>query len=308
MEHNTAITKKEFKRMVTMHGKWLSGNCGRRANFFGDRFEPDISMHGIDLTLSDFRNADLSGMDLSWANLSRANLTNANLTGANLFCAGLDYIRFSNAELTNANLGSSSMFNSNLIFAHLIGADLRGANMNHSMMHGANLRNADLSNANLRHSDLTNADLREADLRYADLSHANLLGADLRGAKLEGVNLGRSDIHGCRLDETETARMGTVLESPITGYKKSKEGRIVTLEIPEGAIVFSINNGKCRTNIAKVVDTGGEAELRSSYDPKFKYRVGEELRVKDFCMAYNVECESGIHFYKTREEAVRHKI
>lgn len=307
MEEIKPITRKEFKRTVTMHKKWLRGNCGRRANFFGDRFEPYISMNGIDLTLSDFRNADLSGLDLSWANLSRADLTNANLTGANLFCAGLEYIRFANAELTNANLGSSSMFNSNLTFAHLIGAYLRGANMNHSMMHGANLRNADLAYANLRYSDLTNADLREADLRYADLSHANLLGADLRGANLEGVDLSRSDIRGCRLDETETARMGTVLESPITGYKKSKEGRIVTLEIPEGAIVFSINNGKCRTNVAKVIDTEGEAELTSSYDEKFKYRVGEELRAKDFCMAYNIECGQGIHFFRTRDEAVCYK-
>lgn len=303
-----AITKKEFKRMVTMHNKWLSGNCGRRANFFGDRFEPGVSMNNIDLTLSDFRNADLAGMDLSWANLSRADLTNANLTGANLNGAGLDYTRFANAELTNANLGSSSMFSSNLTFAHLIGAYLRGANMNHSMIHGANLRCANLAYANLRFADLTSADLRDADLSYADLSHADLLGADLRGANLEGVNLNHSDIRGCRLDETETARMGTILESPITGYKKSEEGRIVTLEIPEGAIVFSINNGKCRTNVAKVIDTEGEAELTSLYDPKFKYRAGEEIRAKDFCMAYNIECGQGIHFFRTREEAVRYKM
>lgn len=308
MEHNTAITKKEFKRMVTMHGKWLSGNLGRRANFFGDRFEPGVNMHGIDLTLSDFRNADLSGMDLSWANLSRADLTNANLTGANLVGAGLDYIRFANAELTDADLGSSSMFNSNLTFAHLIGANLVGANMNHSMMHGANLRNANLANANLRCTDLTNADLRDANLSYADLSHADLLGADLRGANLKGVDLSRSDIRGCRFDETENARFGEILKSPITGYKKSKEGLIVTLEIPKGAIVFSINNGKCRTNVAKVIDTEGNAELTSSYDPKFKYRAGEEIRAKDFCMAYNIECGQGIHFFKTRDEAVQYKM
>lgn len=298
MEEIKPITRKEFKRMVTMHGKWLSGNCGRRANFFGDRFEQGVSMYGLDLRKSDFRNSVLSGIDLSCADLSHANLS----------CANLGHIRFDGADLTGADLSNTSIVWSNLAIAKLSRADLKGANLNRSTMHGANLRNADLSHANLSYADFTNADLRNADLSHADLGYANLLRADLRGANLEGADLTCANMYRCRLDETETERMGTILESPIIGYKKSKEGRIVTLEIPEGAVVFSINNGKCRTNIAKVVDTGGEVELRSSYDPKFKYRVGEELRVKDFCMAYNVECESGIHFYKTRGEAVRHKI
>lgn len=288
MEHKTVITKKEFTEKVTLHNKWLMDKGGERANFFSDKFEQDISMYGLDLRKSDFRNTVLSGMDLSCADLSHAVLSCADLSHANLSCANLDHIRFDGADLTGADLSNTSIVWSNLAIANLSRANLKGANLNYSSMHGSNLRNADLSNANL--------------------GFANLLRADLRGANLEGADLTGANMYRCRLDETETERMGTVLESPIIGYKKSKEGRIVTLEIPEGAIVFSINNGKCRTNIAKVVDTGGEAELRSSYDPKFKYRVGEELRVKDFCMAYNVECESGIHFYKTREEAVRHKI
>lgn len=308
MEELKPITKNEFEKMVKMHNEWLRGGGGRRANFFGDRFEQDISMSGIDLRLSDFRNSFLSGMDMSWANLSRADLTNADLTSANLYGACLDYIRFDGADLTGADLSNASIVWANLSHADLGRAKLHGSSLIHSTMHCANLRNANLSHANLRYADLSHAYLTGADLRYADLSHANLFEADLTGANLDGADLGRADICGCRFDETETARMGIVLESPITGYKKSKDGRIVTLEIPEGAIVFSINNRKCRTNVAKVIDTEGEAELTSSYDNGFKYRVGEELRVKDFCMAYNVVCGPGIHFFRTKEEAMQYQI
>ena len=136
------------------------------------------------------------------------------------------------------------------------------------------------------------------------MSNANLKGANLRGAKLEGVDLTQANIYECEFDENENARTGEILDSPITGYKKSREGYIVTLEIPKGAIVFSINNMKCRTNMAKVVDMEGEEELTSVHDPNFKYRVGDEIVVKDFCMAYNIECATGIHFFKEREDAM----
>lgn len=131
----------------------------------------------------------------------------------------------------------------------------------------------------------------------AYLRYANLSGADLRGA-----NLSRAD-----LDESEKIRLGVCLEEPMTGYKKCEDGVIVTLKIPEGAIVFSINNSKCRTNVAKVIDIdNGLTKVASNYDSKFIYRKGRIVRVNNFNCQYNEECASGIHFFRTREEAEKY--
>ena len=212
---------------------------------------------------ADLSDADLTGVDLSGANLRYADLTRANLTGANL---------------TGVNL-----YDANLIGANLSDADLSYAN---------------LTGANLTDADLTGADLYGAYLTGADLRHANLSGVDLIKSKLEYANLTDTI-----LDEKEQCRKGIVLTEPMIGYKKSDEDKIITLEIPIGAKVFSINNNKRRTNKVKVIDMQGEAELSSMYDSKFKYHVGDEIEIKDFDDNYNVECGAGIHFFLTREEA-----
>ena len=135
------------------------------------------------------------------------------------------------------------------------------------------------------------ADLRWADLREANLSCANLRWADLRWANLR---------------DADKFRLGKVLDEPLTGYKKTKEGVVITAEIPEGAIVFCIN-GRCRTNKAKIIDMGGHEVLHSKYDSSFEYRLGQEIEIKDFNLMYNVECASGFHFFMTRKEAEEYK-
>ena len=152
----------------------------------------------------------------------------------------------------------------------------------------ADLRGADLRGANLRGADLCDADLRGADLRGADLCDADLRGADLRGADL------------C---DAEKMRLGRILTEPLTGYKKTREGVVITAEIPAGAIVFCINGKKCRTNRAKITDMAGHEMLHSKYDNGFEYRLGQEIVIENFNLMYNVECASGFHFFESREDA-----
>lgn len=122
---------------------------------------------------------------------------------------------------------------------------------------------------------------------------ATLCDADLCDANLRGANL-------C---STEKLRLGRILTEPLTGYKKTKEGVVITAEIPEGAIVFCINGSKCRTNRAKITDMGSNEILHSQYDNSFEYRIGQEINIKDFNLMYNVECASGFHFFRTKKEA-----
>ena len=167
----------------------------------------------------------------------------------------------------------------------------------------ADLRRADLSGADLSCANLSCADLRRADLSGANLSCADLSGADLRRADLSGADLSCADLSGANLSGADQFRLGKVLDEPLTGYKKTREGVVITAEIPAGAIVFCINGSKCRTNKAKITDMDDREVLHSQYDNSFEYRLGQEINIKDFNLMYNVECASGFHFFRTRKEA-----
>ena len=174
-------------------------------------------------------------------------------------------------------------------------ANLKGANLEGAYLEGANLEGAYLEGANLKGASLNGAYLEGANLKGANLEGAYLEGANLEGAYLEGANL-----------EGEDFRLGKILTEPMTGYKKTWEGVVITAEIPAGAIVFCINGSKCRTNRAKITDMAGHDVLHSQYDNSFEYRLGQEIEIKDFNLMYNVECASGFHFFRTREEAEKY--
>ena len=191
-------------------------------------------------------------------------------------------------------------------------ADLSEANLRKADLHGATLLGA-----NLREATLYGSDLRKAYLHGADLSEANLYGANLRGANLIEANLSGADLYGADLSKADLSeadlsgdyrfRLGQILTDPLTGYKKTKEGVVITAEIPAGAIVFCINGSRCRTNRAKITDMGVHEVLHSQYDNTFEYRLGQEIEIKDFNLMYNVECASGFHFFMTRKEAEEYK-
>ena len=139
-----------------------------------------------------------------------------------------------------------------------------------------------------QHQHWINEDVDGWEDMRADLSDKDLSGLSLDGASLDGA---------------EKIRLGQILTEPMTGYKKTQEGVVITAEIPAGAIVFCINGSKCRTNRAKITDMAGHDVLHSQYDNSFEYRLGQEIEIKDFNLMYNVECASGFHFFRTREEA-----
>jgi hypothetical protein len=261
------ITKKELKTILEQHELWLVSNEKE-----GNR-------------------ADLSGANLTSSDLSGANLTSSDLTGADL----------SDADLFGADLTGANLSGANLTCAHLTRADLTDANLTGANLRRADLRGADLRFANLRGADLTCTNLTCVNLYGADLTRADLSGADLINSELEYTNLTDTI-----LDDKEQCRKGIVLTEPITGYKKAYSGKIITLEIPIGAKVFSINNNKRRTNKAKVIDMQGETELSSWYNTNFKYHVGDEIEIEDFDENYNIECAEGLHFFLTRKEAEKY--
>ena len=147
------------------------------------------------------------------------------------------------------------------------------------------------------------ANLNGANLEGANLDGANLVEANLERANLKWANLVEANLYGANLYGDVRKRLGRFLTEPITGYKKTAEGVVITAEIPAGAIVFCINGTKCRTNRAKIIDMAGNEVLHSQHDNSFEYRLGKEIIIEDFNLMYNVECASGFHFFENREEA-----
>ena len=180
--------------------------------------------------------------------------------------------------------------------------DLSGADLTDVDLRYANLRGTDLRYANLRYANLSDADLRKADLRCADLRGVNLGGADLRGVNLRGI-------------KTNIYTIGYSLACPEKGsfiaYKKAN-GCIIKLLILEDSKRSSATTVKCRCDKAKVLDienikTGLKVmEVRSNYDSKFIYRVGEIVSVDNFDDDRWNECSTGIHFFMNRENAMNY--
>ena len=153
---------------------------------------------------------------------------------------------------------------------------------------------ANLSDANLRGANLIKVNLRWANLIRADLSEADLSEANLSEAKLDWP-------------------LVCPEKGSFVGYKKCRDNLIVELEIQEDALRSSATTKKCRCSKAKVLSItnldGSEANVEyavSKKDSGFRYKVGEVVSVDDFDTNRWNECSTGVHFFMTREEAVRY--
>ena len=169
-------------------------------------------------------------------------------------------------------------------------ADLRSANLRSANLSYANLSYANLSYANLSSTDLSYANLSSTDLSYANLSYANLRYANLSYANLRYANLRK--LYAIR----------TILpEGDLIGYKQLRGGTICKLRIPADAKrVGGLVGRKCRAEFAVVL----EGEGFSKHDPQFKYTAGQVVKPSEaFNDSLVSECESGIHFFITRQEA-----
>lgn len=159
---------------------------------------------------------------------------------------------------------------------------------------GKSGKRADLNGADLRNASLLGADLRNASLRNASLSNASLNGADLSGAS--GL----------------FAPMACPSDGAFIAWKKCRDDLIVKLLIHEDARRLSAAGRKCRCNKAEVLEiqnldgTNAGTTAYSTHDFSFAYVVGQTVTPDSFCDDRWQECSNGIHFFITREEAVRY--
>lgn len=150
--------------------------------------------------------------------------------------------------------------------------------------------------------------------------------ADLSGANLSGANLSEANLSEANLSGAINLAAAKNLFFPICcpesgafiGWKKAfGDGTcsvIVKLQIADDAKRSSATGRKCRCNKAVVLQieslSGEETyqEARSARDKSFIYKVGQTVSVDDFDENRWSECSTGIHFFITREEAVRYSL
>ena len=207
-----------------------------------------------------------------------------------------------NWESMQANLRNADLRNADLRNANMRGADMRGADMSCADMSDANMRGANMRGANMSCANMRGANMRDANMRGANMCGVNMCGANMSDANMRGANMSYADISYANMCGADRLRKGIKLSEPIIGWKKCKNDVLVKLEIPRGAIVFSINNSKCRTDKAKVLEIIGNDRAYSKYK-FFSYYVGDVIEIFDFNCEYNFECAEGIHFFRTKEEA-----
>ena len=280
------MTQEELKKVLEKHKHWLDEDC--------DGWEEMRA----DLCYADLSGVNLHDADLSDAKLRYAYLGDADLSGVNLHDADL-----SGAKLRDAYLCDADLSGANLHDADLRGANLRGANFNGADLSDAELRDVYLSGANLSGANFSGANLRDAYLRDAYLCDADLSGADLRYADLRYADL--HDAKNVPFIPYVCPEFGSFI-----GYKKAS-GYIVELEILDDAKRLSATSRKCRCNKAKVLrilnydrTVASVTKVKSNYDNRFIYKVGEFVSVDNFDEDRWNECSAGIHFFINFQEAV----
>ena len=172
---------------------------------------------------------------------------------------------------------------------------------------------ADLRRADLRRADLSGAYLGGAYLSGANLGGANLGDADLRDAYLGGAYLWRADFGGAQYNE-KTSFLAFVCpeEGDFIAWKKVGEV-IVKLRIPSEAKRSSATTRKCRCEFAEVLELQNldgtpykdDKVVNDNY-VKTIYKVGEIVHPDSWDDNRWNECSHGIHFFMTRDEAVRY--
>ena len=252
-----------------------------------------------DIKIGNYTLEEILERHLHWLNRDCENWESmrADLHDADLHDADMRYANISYANMHDADMRYANMRGANISYANMRGADIRYVNMS-----CADIRYVNMSYANMRYANMSCADMRGANISYANMSYANMSCADMSYVNMSCADMSYANMRGTNISYADRLRKGIKLSEPIIGWKKCKNDVLVKLEIPRGAIVFSINNSKCRTDKAKVLEIIGGDRAYSNHK-FFSYYVGDVIEVFDFNCEYNVECAEGIHFFKSREEA-----
>ena len=320
------LLPEQIKQIVDNHQLWLQtyeaeGKCADFSNeeLSGYRFE------NVNLSFAKFDNACLNDTKFVHTTLHHTSFYKAYLRRVFIRYCDINHANFKFAGMNNACIEYSYIYQSNFLACDLklsdhwtvnyTSCDFKDALLSFSTfkycyMHDCNL--SDVASINVRYLnsvletlDCTNVNFTKSEFKNSTIANLAMKSAKLDDIDIEYANFVNKHLKECfnHTQSDDKSTFGTILKEPLTGYKKTRENVVITVEIPKGAVVFSINGSKCRTNKAKIIDMRGYEQLTSIYDSDVKYHLNEEFEIENFDMRYNVECGPGFHFFKTKTEA-----
>lgn len=325
------LTNEQIKQIVDNHQLWLQtdNNEGQCADFSNE-----------DLRGYKFENVNLSYAKFNNAILNDAKFVHSILYEASFYKACLQSVLIRFCDIGNTEFKSTEMLNARIEYSRIHHSDFSESNLKLSehwtvdydtcifcksilslsefkycRVHSCVLSNAESSCVMYHRSvldslDCTNTNFTKSNFQNSIIGRMITSSAKLDDIDIEYANFTSKNIINCfnHSQTYNTSTFGMILKEPMIGYKKTLEDVIITVEIPIGAVVFSINGSKCRANKAKIIDMQGHKQLTSWYDSSMKYHLNEEIEIENFDMRYNVECSSGFHFFKTYAEAEAYKV
>jgi len=299
------------------------------------------NLTNANLTGSYCDNSNFDCAILRNSNIQGAVFDNSNLTGVIFDNAKGKYARFYNSKLYNASFDNVDIDHAQFSLAYIKNTNFTNSNIRETSLHGAYIRSVKFYKTNIENDSFSDAYLDnikfdDCNMAYTNFDGANIVDsidsifADKRNIANKNIEYMKGKILTDNIiGYKKCRRMNGMSISGYYNYIKSKsqcipllpsnhfgsiylphsaskeDEVIVTLEIPRGAVVFSINGHKCRTNKAKVIAIDG-ADKAMSLNYNTSYYVGDEFTIYNFNCVYNRECGEGIHFFLTREEAEKY--
>ena len=148
------ISKKEAKKMIRSHQRWLEWGTGGECADFSAAVLENIDFSKANLDRAIFRGAQLRNCDFSYAEATRTDFS----------CATLHGCDFSRANLARALFLDAVMEQISFLFA----------NLREVKFDMAEMQTVALSWANIAKTDFTGVDMTDINLRMVDLSYAIL--------------------------------------------------------------------------------------------------------------------------------------
>jgi hypothetical protein len=227
------------------------------------------------------------------------------------------------SDCTIENILFNGVFLNEATFA---GAVIKNCEFVDVRMHSTAIHTAIVDTVHFRNSDLSYANFHDTYFTKTTFDSCRICKTVFSDAYFHSCNfsdtVGEPILTDAGVDSSTIPFVPSVCptDGAFIGWKKSKNGSIIKLLVPEDAKRCSGTSRKCRCDRAIVLEfqeldgtpITDIPRLASWYEPSFIYEVGKEIRSYDAMRSdeYGFDedrfrtCSSGIHFFIDRQEAV----
>lgn len=250
----------------------------------------------------------LSKLNLSGSNLTiaRSNFRFAEIRDAIFYGTFFIENRCEEARFINASFRRSFFSDNKFVRTLFVDCDFTTAVFDWQSFDSCNFVNCNFANSFLGNSIFNGCGFKNCDFTMVSMPnwfHPSYMGGCTNVPYMPMVCPDEGEFMGYKVAIHED----TKLNQPGPRYV------LVTLRIPSDAKRSAAGGRKCRCNKAQVVAIEPAESryvgttirtARSAHDFAFKYRVGEEVFVKNFDENRWNECAPGIHFFMNKKEAL----